>query len=78
MREPKILDYTLPHIKEFAKQHVIEFEKRSDQYGFFVFGMPYGNNKIVRIESVANIVLEKLFEKQIKNAGRKTAEEWLV
>jgi 23S rRNA G2445 N2-methylase RlmL len=73
----KLLDLTLLHIKRFAKQHAIEFEKRTDRYGFFIFGLPYGNDKVVRIDSLANIMLERLFYKEIDNLGRKSSEDWV-
>ena len=74
----KLLDHTLLHINRLAKQHAIEFEKRSDHYGFFIFGLPYGDDKIIRIDSLANIILERLFYKEIDDAGRKQAQDWLT
>ena len=59
----KILDYLLPHIKKFARQHALEFERKLDRYGFFIFALSYGNDTVVSFDYLAQVILSQLFSK---------------
>ena len=67
----EFIEYAMPNIQKISKLQGEFFEEKYNQYGFIIFGLPYGfeKEKTINFHGGAQLICKRLFKKQLIKAG---------